>query len=250
MTYKQFALKIAKQAGKIMRQNFKAGMAKKFKADGTPVTVTDIAVNKMVITEVKKYFPGHDVLGEEESHRPNHGKYLWVCDPVDGTLPFSHAIPTFVFALALVKDGEPIVGVIYDPIMDRMLFAEKGKGAFLNNKKIQVSGHKLAGGAVDWDHWTLPRPVVLANKTPFYFGINSVLYGSLLVACGEFVGAVYGADKPHDIAAAKIIVEEAGGKVTDRNGKQQRYDRNINWAIVSNGTVHQGLVNLVKKLSK
>lgn len=97
MTYKNFSITLAKKAGKIIRDNFSAGMAKDWKDDGSPVTKTDTKVNKLVIDSVKKYFPAHDVLGEEESYRPNNSKFLWVCDPVDGTMPFSMAFQLAFF---------------------------------------------------------------------------------------------------------------------------------------------------------
>jgi len=104
-TYEQFAKDVAKQAGKIMMENFKLGMHKEWKSDNSPVTETDLRINKLLIEGVKKYFPEHSVLGEEESNFVGDRKMVWVCDPLDGTLPFSHGVPIFTFSLALVDDG-------------------------------------------------------------------------------------------------------------------------------------------------
>lgn len=147
MTYKNFAIGLAKKAGKIIRANFVLGMAKQIKKDGSPVTKTDLAINSMVIRDVEKHYPGHAILGEEESHPIKGAEYVWVCDPVDGTIPFSKGVPTCMFSLALTHRGLPILGVAYDAFMDRMFFAEKGKGAFLNGKRVHVSGHKTPKGA-------------------------------------------------------------------------------------------------------
>lgn len=245
MNQKQFAIKIAKQAGKIIVSNFSMGMKKNWKADSSPVTKTDIAVNKMVIQEAKKYFPTHGVLGEEQSYAVEGKEYLWVCDPVDGTVPFSHGFPTFCFSLALVKDGVPILGVVYDPMMKRMLVAEKGKGAYLNNKKIKVNKLDLSRGVSGWTNLGMTE---LRTKYPNLCCICfwCICYEGMLVAAGEIQASYYNHHGAHDIAALKVIIEEAGGKVTDRNGNEQRYDRKINGALLSNGVVHKELLEFIK----
>lgn len=222
-------------------------MKKNWKENGTPITKTDIAINKMVIDGVKKYFPTHDVLGEEQSHRPNHGKYLWVCDPVDGTIPFSHGVPTCVFSLALVKDGKPILGVIYDPFMNRLVFAEKGKGAFLNGKRTHVNKRGMELSSLSWESTKSFSQIRKHFKSSFPFAVWSVIYGAMLVATGEFVAAFYPKYFAHDAASIKIIVEEAGGKVTDMHGKEQRYDGKINGCLATNGVVHKDLLKIIKK---
>lgn len=250
MTYKKFAIDIAKQAGKVIRANFKQGMKKDWKGNGTPVTKTDTAINKMVIAGVKKYFPDHDVLGEEESSLENHSKYLWVCDPVDGTIPFSHGIPTCVFSLALVVDGKPIVGVVYDALLDRMLYGEKNKGTFLNGKRVHVSKQTMDKAVLNWES---PNSASLIKKnfpTSFPLSFCCVIYGGLLVATGEMVATLYTWGYAHDGASLKIIIEEAGGMVTDLAGKDQRYDGRINGFLASNGVVHKDLLKLIKQAGK
>lgn len=136
--YKDVAIELAKSAGDTMRHHFTIGMKITWKADKTPVTIADTKINALVIKVIKDTFPTHGVLGEEASDYEVGDKYLWVCDPIDGTIPYSHGIPTSVFSLALVKDGEPILGVVYDPFMERMFFAQKGEGAFMNEQIINV----------------------------------------------------------------------------------------------------------------
>ncbi|HLL60545.1 MAG TPA: inositol monophosphatase family protein [Candidatus Nitrosocosmicus sp.] len=250
MDPKSFAIDIATQAGDIMRNNFTIGMAKQWKADETPVTATDKAINKLVIDSVTKNFPGYAVIGEEES-LDSDAEYKWICDPVDGTVPFSYGYPTFVFALSLTQNGEVILGVLYDVMMDRMAVAEKGKGAFLNNKQIFVSKNaNFMHAMVNTDvEYPLAHIRELLNKkgawTPNLF---SAQYAGLLVAMGEFVGEIFEFKYPWDGAAVKIIVEEAGGKVTDLNGNDQRYDQPINGYIASNGLLHDELVKLVNEI--
>lgn len=255
ITHERFAKDIARQAGKIMMDNFKLGMDKQWKSDNSPVTEADLKINKLLIDEVKKNFSEHSVLGEEESNFVGDRKMVWVCDPLDGTLPFSHGVPIFTFSLALVDDGVPILGLIYDPILDRMFFASKGQGAYLNDDKISVSGvTTLNNGVVSIDASGekvgvdfLETMKGLKEHNCKIFKFISVIYGAMLIAAGEFVGTVFLKDTVHDVAAVKILVEEAGGKVTDLNGNEQRYDQRCNGMIASNGLVHDELVGIVKK---
>ncbi len=245
--YQKFLLKLAKDSGKIIRKNFSKGMVKSWKKDDTPVTKTDIAVNKLVIKNVEKFFPGQDVLGEEESHLVNNSDYVWVCDPIDGTIPFSHGIPTCVFSLALVYKGEPIAGVIYDPFIDRMFYGEKEKGAYLNGKKIYVNKKGLANSLINWcssSSWLVEK----AYPRCLICRLDSFIYGGMLVASGELVAAFYPWKYAHDGASLKIIVEEAGGMVTDMYGKDQRYDGLIKGCLVTNKIVHKKLLKISKRV--
>ena len=249
----KFATGLARQAGKIMRQNFSLGMKKEWKEDSTPITVTDTEINALVLNAIQKKYPMHSFVGEEGS-RLIESEYTWVCDPVDGTMPFSHGWPTFVFSLALTKNGESMLGVIYDPMMDRLLHAEKGKGAFLNGKKISVakdpSLSRTSFISISSDIRLSSLRETLRAEGCHVPTLYSCVYTSMLVATGEFLAEIYAYNKPWDAASVKIIVEEAGGKVTDLKGEEQRYDKEINGFIASNGLVHQKLVDLIWPLLK
>jgi fructose-1,6-bisphosphatase/inositol monophosphatase family enzyme len=249
----EFAVGLAREAGEIMKENFSLGMKKEWKEDDSPITVTDIAINTLVLKAIQEKYPMHSFVGEEGS-KVIDSEYTWVCDPVDGTVPFSHGFPTFVFSLALTRNGESILGVIYDPMMDRLLHAEKGNGAFLNGKRITVSDNTQfnkrmfieAGG-----YSVLPTlQNVLADEGCRILSFYSCVYAGMLVASGELAGGIYKGDKSWDAAAVKIIVEEAGGKVTDLKGEEQRYDGEINGFIASNGLIHTKLVDLIRPLLK
>ena len=242
--YKDFAIDLAKKAGEIMQANFCLGMEKEWKADETPVTITDKKVNQLVIDAVAKNFPGHGVIGEEQSlHKTS--EFQWVCDPVDGTLPFSHGVPTFVFMLALVQDGTSILGVIYDPLQKRLCFAQKGGGATMNDKPIHVSKKSSLSERCIISVDTDPARKELIEKGVWTPRLYSIGYECMLVACGEYDGAIFPYHNPWDGAAIKILVEEAGGKVTDLAGRQQRYDQKINGFIASNRLLHKTLVDLL-----
>lgn len=248
-----FAEELAREAGKIMRENFTlgvTGMKKEWKADNTPLTVTDIAINTLVLNAIEKNYPEHSFVGEEGSNI-KESEYTWVCDPVDGTIPFSHGFPTFAFSLALTKNGESIVGVMYDPIMDRLISAEKGKGAHLNGQKISVSSEKAITKQsfveLNTDDRMTSLRAYLHEKQCYVPCLYTCVYSAMLVATGEFVAAIYPYDKPWDAAAVKVVIEEAGGKVTDLDGNDQRYDGKVKGFVASNGLVHAELIQALQQ---
>lgn len=251
--YLAFATTLAYKAGDIMLEHFQIGIEKEDKVDGSPVTIADTKINQIVIDAIRKAYPEHAIHGEEASHKKEGAEYVWSCDPIDGTIPYTFGIPTSMFSLALVKNGEPIVGVLYDPYMKRFYQAVKGQGAYMNNEKLHVNQEKKLSG----NYISLPSQTVLffdavgLRTTASKEGIKSLTifcltYEVSLVALGQFVGNIFGYSTAHDVAAVKVIIEEAGGKVTDLLGNEQRYDQPINGAIVSNGLVHDELVALVK----
>lgn len=252
--YKKFAVDLALAAGEIIRRNFVLNMKKEWKPDATPLTESDLLINQMVIDAVTKTFPDHSVLSEEGDFFSDQSEFVWVCDPLDGTVPFAHGIPLCTFSLALTHQGKSILGVIYDPFMDRMYVAEKGRGAFLNDKKIQVSDSdtfkQSLFGIVYWKSAPFDFSLMtefLRNEQAKIVVVASIAYMAALVAGGQFAATLFPGDKPHDSAALKVIIEEAGGRVTDVYGKEQRYDRPIRGHIASNGILHARLVALMRE---
>ena len=255
--YLDFAKAVAQEAGEIMRKYFISEVQHYFKEDKTIVTIADEKINQLVINRVQETYPEHSVLGEEASSDKQH-QYAWICDPIDGTNPYSKGIPVSTFSLALTKDGEPILGVILDPFTDSLYWAAKGQGAFVNKDKISVSSKNLEQHAiinVDWwaqadvDTWLAMHDLALTTSA-YTLSIGSVARASSLVASGKFEAAVFPGTKAKfmDIAAAKVIVEEAGGKVTDLFGQEQRYDQDIKGAIISNGICHQQIIDAIQKV--
>lgn len=252
--YKKLAISLAMQAGDIMLANFKIGMNKSWKADGTPLTVSDTTINKLVIRTISSHYPDHGVLGEEGGNGIS-SDYVWVLDPIDGTIPYSHGMPLFVFSLALTHQGKSILGVIYDPVLDRLLYGEKEGGAYLNGEPIHVSNKDTVNQALieiqswrGYEHNLNPLKDVLIQQGAQVTTICTVIYAALLVAAGEYCGVIFGGSKPWDAASVKIIVDEAGGKVTDLYGKEQRYDQAINGLVVSNGTLHHQFLRLIQDI--
>ena len=249
-----FAAGLARQAGEIIRRNFTLGMMKEWKVNDTPITVTDVAINQHVINAVQREYPNRRVLGEEGDGGVAGSPLVWVCDPVDGTIPFSHGIPCCVFSLALVQDGVSRIGVIYDPFLERLFTAENGHGAFVTGNPLRVSQHQnLHNVAVGlgfwyrqpWQFFQLAQK--LDAKGALLLNAGSIAYMGVLVASGEFGVTIFQGQQPHDTAALKVIVEEAGGKVTDLFGAEQRYDGHIKGHSVSNGIIHDELVRSIRE---
>jgi len=252
--YKPFCEQIARDAGKLFLKYYKADMGAKLKPDKSVVTKADLEINSLIIERVAKHFPTHRVLGEEESSDELNSDYIWVTDPVDGTFPFSIHIAVSVISLALTYKGEPIVGMIYDPHGDMLYFAQKGKGATVNGQKISVSQKNFGESAKIFlddsstkSNRTNALRAYLSETKSWDINIGSITHGGALVARAAMDGLVFIYNKPWDSAAYAVIITEAGGKVTDIAGKSQRYDREINGCIASNGIIHDKLVELVQK---
>lgn len=255
----EFAKKLAHEAGDIMRHYFGSKPSQQTKEDNTIVTVADTEINSMVIERIKEAYPEHSIDGEEESHS-TESDHVWVCDPIDGTNPFAMELQVSIFSIALVIDGKPVLGVIYDPFGDKLYSATVGGGAFVNGEKISVSPDGLGGKArMNFDWWPdaeydILTPLVKFSKDKHMYLLSpgSTTHMAALVARGEFLASVFAGTKGKnvDIAAAKVIVEEAGGKVTDLFGNEQRYDGDIKGAIVSNGIVHDEVVESLKNIGE
>lgn len=255
--YLEFAKEIANEAGKIMLKYFKGNNGASYKGDKTIVTLADKEINTYLINRVKERFPEHSVDGEEEKF--GESNYVWICDPVDGTAMYARHIPVAVFSLALVIDGVPEVGVVYDPFTDNLYSAIKGKGAYKNEEKISVSDFNIEDirSVSHYDMWgksvyNIYDAIKELGQKTYIVSIGSVIRASMCVAEGDFIAVIFpGTKGKHcDIAAAKVIVEEAGGKVTDLFGNEQRYDKDIKGAIISNGIVHSEIVETIKKYYK
>lgn len=247
--YLDFAKEVAEESGKIMLQYFRSPERQtEIKDDRSPVTVADTKINNLVVEAIKKQFPGHGVLGEEESHVVD-SDYIWVCDPIDGTLPYTHGLPISTFNLALTHKGQTITAVQLDPYMSRLYSAEKDGGAWLNGERIHV-GEEFGG--------RIPINLEIYARTLFESGsvqieaenallggdfalmrLISVGYSVGLVACGELGGAVFSGKTPYEAATCSLLITEAGGRFTNIFGAtDSRYDQDINGIIAAAPGIH------------
>ena len=252
--YLNFAKEIAKYAGKVMMKYFNQNNGASYKGDKTIVTLADTEINSYLIKQVKEKYPSHSVDGEEEQF--GKSDHVWVCDPVDGTAMYARHIPVAVFSLALVVKGQPMVGVIFDPFTNSLYTAIKEKGAYKNGEKITVNDYELTDmkTVCHYDLWVgadynISKVIQDLGNKAYFVGLGSIIRACMCIASGDFSLAIFPGTKHKncDIAAVKVIVEEAGGIVTDLFGNEQRYDKNINGAVISNGKIHDEVIETIKR---
>lgn len=249
--------KIAREAGEITLKIREKGLlvSRKTEDASNIVTQGDKASEDLIIKAIKKHFPSHSVLSEESGANNIKSQYCWVIDPIDGTLPYSAGLPTFGVSIGLLKKGRPYLGVIDLPALGELYWAEMGKGAFLNNKKISVSKEDkikeaLVGFELGWMEGRkrvlrrLIEPVALnARYTPIF---GCTVAGLCYVARGALDAYIHTA-YPWDFAAGTAIIQEAGGRVTDQEGKPIDWSKDWIDFFVSNGLIHDEILSLIKQ---
>ncbi len=244
------AKELAHQAGDIMRIHFNSELAIVRKGDDSPVTKADIEINHMVIETIQEKF-GDTVVGEEESTGEYGMGRRWICDPIDGTRAFTWGLPTAMFSLGLAIDGVSTLGVAYDPFLDQLYESVTGSGSFCNGKPIHVSSATLAGSTVAVSgspEKILTNPAQaklvqnLTSKAARLACFSGSVYRACLVARGKLSGYVEQDINTHDLAAVDIIIREAGGMITDFDGKPLDYSKRFKGAVISNGVSHKDLL--------
>ena len=204
-----------------------------------------------MIKELSKNFDDV-IIGEEESTGVYGMGRRWFCDPIDGTRAFIWGTPTAMFSLGLVIDGIPVLGVVYDPFLDKLYEGRVDQGSFCNGMPLKVSNNKLDGGIVAVSS-TVSRLLnrksnylnSLINQGVEFASFSGAVYKACLVARGKFIGFFGEGVVAHDMAAVQVVVEESGGKITDFNGNKLDYSKPFKGVIVSNGIVHDKLIKSI-----
>ena len=218
-----------------------------------PVTEADHASEKAIFAVIQNEFPDHFILSEEAGEIQTASEYKWIIDPIDGTINFANGIPICCVSIGVEHKGELIMGAVYNPFMNEYYFAEKGGGAFLNDKKLQVSNKTevinscLVTGFpytyLDTPNGPLQVFEKLIRKGVPVRRLGSAAIDLCWVAAGRFDGFYEHKLQAWDSAAGVLIVKEAGGKVTDFNGDDYSvYQPHI---IATNGKIHDELVSIV-----
>ena len=222
------------------------------------VTEADHAAEKAIIDVIQKTFPDHFILSEEVGEMKTDSDYKWIIDPIDGTVNFANGIPLCCVSIGVEHKGEMILGAVHNPIMNEFFFAERGKGATLNDKSIRVSDKTevihscLVTGFpytyLDQEYGPLQVFEKLIRKGIPVRRLGSAAIDLCWVAAGRFDGFYEHKLAAWDSAAGFLIVEEAGGKVTDFKGDYYSpYQPHI---LATNGHIHDELLNYVQgKLS-
>lgn len=242
------AIEAIKRAEEVILKYYKENMEANIKGDLSPMTRADVESEKEIIAIIKSQFPGHGFLGEESVKDIKKERYLWIIDPIDGTMNYVRRIPLFATQLALMKDGELILGVSNAPALKELMYAQKGGGAYCNGRRVRTSGIKdlnksymLFGGVEQFTRYNLLKNLVsLANNTQGHRGIGD-FWSYHLLAQGKADIMIEARTKIWDIAALKVIVEEAGGKMTDIKGGQ--VGLNTSSILATNGKLHQTVLD-------
>ena len=217
------------------------------------VTEADHASEKAIFDVIKKEFPDHYILSEEAGEIIQDSSYKWIIDPIDGTVNFAHSIPLCCVSIAVEYDGEIVLGSVYNPIMNELFFAEKGKGATLNDNQIRVSKKQNVINAClvtgfPYTYLDVPNGPLQIFEKLIRKGIPVRRLGSAAtdlcwVAAGRFDGFYEHKLQAWDSAGGYLIVEEAGGKVTDFKGnKFSPYQPHI---VATNGDIHNELLAVI-----
>jgi myo-inositol-1(or 4)-monophosphatase len=241
---------IAREAGSLVMGYFRQHVKVEYKGAVDLVTVADRESEALILKRIQQQFPGHDVMGEEGARIETGGDCKWYVDPLDGTTNFAHGYPVFCISLAVERRGERVAGVIYDPTRDEMFTAELGGGAWLNGEAAQVSATANLGESLIATGF----PSQKRHKNPniyFYHQLTLRTHGVRRagsaaldlcnVASGRYEGFWEFNLNPWDTAAGVLIVEEAGGKVTDLSGGP--FQIASRETLATNGLVHDALIH-------
>jgi myo-inositol-1(or 4)-monophosphatase len=241
---------IAREAGALLMEYFRQHVKVEYKGDADLVTIADRKSEILIRERIKKRWPGHDILGEEQGLVDTGSDYRWYVDPLDGTTNFAHGFPAFCVSLGLEHRNKMIAGVVYDPTRDELFAAGQGSGACLNQQPIRVSTTArlseclVATGFPSHKRHKNPNIHFYHQITLRTHGVRRAGSAALdlcSVACGRFDGFWEFNLNPWDTAAGVLMVEEAGGKVTDLRGGPFRRDSQE--TLATNGLVHSAMLN-------
>ncbi len=245
------ALEAAKNAEEVITAYYTDDMEVELKEDETPVTLADRGAEKVIRETIKRAFPDHGFLGEEYGTEEGDSPYVWIIDPIDATKNYIRKIPIFGTQIALMKGNDLILGVSNAPLLNELLYAESGSGAFLNGKPIAVSSvtqpeaAMICHGGLRWftEKGTFPGVYNLINKVARSRGFGD-FYMYHLVASARADVVVEAAISVWDIAAITVIVREAGGKVTDIQGRP--ITKATDSLVATNGVLHDAVLDYFK----
>ena len=249
-------VKVCRKAAKILIRDFGEieNLQVSLKGPGNFVTASDIKVEKILVEELQKARPTYSILSEEIGEINNDKSFKWIIDPIDGTSNFLHGIPHFAISIGLEHDKEIICGIIYDPIKDEMFVAEKGNGAYVNNKRMRVSSRSKLKDCIIFTGGPRQNPkdkelffVEYKNfssivKTPIR-KMGSASLDIAYVAAGRCDGFWQRNLNYWDYAAGIILVKESGGFVTDFNG-ENRYIENKT-ILVTNSKIDKEMIEVL-----
>lgn len=248
----EVATEAAREAGEVLKAHFRQERQVKFKGRANIVTDVDLQSERCLKSLLQAEYPAHNILAEESKATSKNSSYRWILDPLDGTNNYSFGIPFFSIVIALTKGKDVLLGIIYDPLRDEMFSAQKGKGATLNNspisvtkkKKVQESLIGLDLGYVDEKGKKLLQFIAsLWPRMYAYRIMGSSALGMAYTACGRLDLYFHLLLYPWELASGSLLVSEAGGLVTDLEGRPLK-----SWegsVIASNKSIHADFLKIV-----
>ncbi|MBW1673060.1 MAG: inositol monophosphatase [Deltaproteobacteria bacterium] len=251
---KECAIEIAREAGIFLKDKLNSVHTIDYKGEINLVTEVDKISEEMITSKINALFPDHDILAEEFTDIDRGSDFRWIIDPLDGTTNYAHGYPYFCVSIALERLNTMTVGIVYDPMLDEMFVAEKGKGAFLNDREIHVSNTRgiiksLLATGFPYDiredsHNNLNYFNEMILEAQAIRRAGSAALDLAYVAAGRFDGFWELKLNPWDIAAGWLLVEEAGGIITDMGGND--YHLESSSILASNGRIHKEMMDVLK----
>jgi myo-inositol-1(or 4)-monophosphatase len=251
--YLETARGIALEAGALLRERYHRLTEIRYKGEINLVTEADTMAQALIIDRLSQAFPGHDFLAEEGVKSDSGAEFRWVIDPLDGTTNFAHKLPVFCVSIGLERRGDLALGVVHNPMSGDLFWAETSGGAFHNGKAIHVSstadlGRSLLATGFGYDVWTtrcnIDEHERMVMRCQGIRRCGSAALDLCFTACGRFDGFWELKLSPWDTAAGAVIVREAGGRVTDFEGRPVDIYRPE--VCASNGLVHEAMLSVLK----
>ncbi len=252
----QTAIDAATEAGKFLRESKGKSLKIENKSSSIdPVTQIDKQAEKIIVDIIKNRYPDHAILAEESGESNDTSDYRWIIDPLDGTVNFTHGLPIYCVSIGLEYRDAVIAGAVFDPNAGDLYTAERGKGAYLNGSRIHVSENEklidsilITGFPYDIHNNpgnTIERFIDFLMEAQAVRRLGSAAIDLCYIAAGYGDGFWEAFIKPWDIAAGMLLVEEAGGKVTDFNGHQIGADSER--ILATNGKIHEKMLEVLRK---
>jgi myo-inositol-1(or 4)-monophosphatase len=254
-TYLSFTFAIAREAGRLLKSKLNDRHTIDFKGEIDIVTEADRMSEALILSAIRRQYPGHDVLAEESSATHNGSSFRWIIDPLDGTTNYAHGYPVFCVSIALEIEGDICLGVVFNPMLDEMFVAEKGGGAYLNGHNLSVSktailSHSLLATGFPYDirenkNNNINYFTEMARKVQAIRRAGSAALDLAYVAAGRFDGFWELKLMPWDTAAGCLLVQEAGGLITDLAGLP--FHLHSPHVIASNRLLHQDMIAVFRQ---
>lgn len=249
-----FTIELARRAGALLLAGLDRPHDIELKSPFEVVTDVDRASEELIVTAIREAFPEHAILAEEGGSIGGKSDLTWLLDPLDGTNNYAHGFPFFSVSIALVRGREPILAVIYDPLRDELFSAERGRGAYLNNRPIRVSptatlARALVSTGFAYDYYAhsgdnnLREFDRLQARTQGVRRAGSAALDLAYVACGRLDAHWELRLKPWDMAAGGLLVLEAGGRVS--GWQNEPWDPWVSRMLASNGHIHTAILEVL-----